>query len=123
MKLRKLLVTFVLLACGLWASADSTIVTTVDSQPQAGLIEKMTFDKQNPDMVTLHFADGQTLAVDLALVSVSLDHSGNTAIEEIIANPEMKSGVYNLKGQRVADTPEGLAPGVYVSNGVKILVK
>ena len=123
MKLRKLMVAFAFSACALWASADSTIATTVDSQPQAGLIEKMTFDNQEPDMVTLHFADGQTLKADLELVSVSLDHSGNTAIDEILADPAKVSGVYNLKGQRVADSPEGLAPGVYVSNGIKILVK
>ena len=52
-----------------------------------------------------------------------------TAIGELVISPEAANrygkndGVYNLQGQRVGNTTEGLPSGIYIVNGKKILVK
>ncbi len=59
----------------------------------------------------------------MSLVSVTLSHEDKSALDNILADPEKSSGVYNLRGQRIADTPDGLKEGVYIINGQKVLVK
>lgn len=105
-------------ATALWA--DTKVVTTVNGTPETRELVKITFDGDN---VILNFADNTTDRADMSLVTVALTHDEQTAIDEIIADPSKANGVYNLKGQRVADTPEGLAPGIYIVNGQKVLVK
>lgn len=113
-----------LLACGTLADrAESLLTTIVDGVPETRELARMTFDTKAPDTVTLHFADASTLDADISLVSLLYDHSGNSAIEEITAGPKTAPGVYNIKGQRVADTAEGLTPGLYIINGQKAIVK
>jgi|GEM_PF-898095 len=113
-----------LLACGTLADrAESLLTTIVDGVPETRDLVKMTFDAKDPDIVTLHFADATTLDADMSLVNVLYDHSGSSAIEEITAESQANPGVYNLKGQRVADSAEGLVPGFYIINGQKTLVK
>ena len=52
-----------------------------------------------------------------------------TAIGELIIGPEAanrygkNNGVYNLQGQRVGNTTEGLPSGIYIVNGRKYVVK
>lgn len=124
MKTPRLVLAAVLAAGALTAGARTTVTTVVDGVSETRELVRMTFDKADPATVTLHFADNSTLAADIALVNVALDHTGTSAIDEIISVSERSSGVYNLKGQRVADTPDAsLAPGVYITNGQKILVK
>ncbi|MDE6417636.1 MAG: hypothetical protein K2K49_00295 [Duncaniella sp.] len=122
MKTRLLMVAAVA-ACALAGRADSTLTTIVDGVPETRELVKMTLDPKDPDNVTLHFADASTLAADLSLVSVLFDHSGNSLVEEILATPELHPGVYNLKGQRLGDSADGLMPGLYIVNGQKTLVK
>ena len=105
-------------AVAMWA--DSKIVTTVGGTPETRELVRITFDGDN---VILNFSDDTTLSADMSEVAVNLTHDEQTAIDQIIADPVKKSGVYNLKGQRVADTPEGLKAGVYIVNGQKVLVK
>ncbi|MDE6205024.1 MAG: hypothetical protein K2F66_02760 [Duncaniella sp.] len=100
--------------------ADSKIVTTVGGSPETRELVRITFDG---DDVILNFSDNTTLSADMAEVAVTLTHDEQTAIDQIIADPVKKSWVYNLKGQRVADTPEGLKAGIYIVNGQKVLVK
>ena len=52
-----------------------------------------------------------------------------TAIGELIVGPEAtnrygkNNGVYNLQGQRVGNTTEGLPSGIYIVNGRKHVVR
>ena len=52
-----------------------------------------------------------------------------TAIGELIISPEAtnrygkNNGVYNLQGQRVGNTTEGLPSGIYIVNGRKHVVR
>lgn len=117
----------VLSVCGvLAAKADSTVVTTVNGNPEMRELVRITFDG---DYAILNFADNTTETADMSLVSVTLSHEDKTAIDEIIADPQKTRGVrgvrgvYNLRGQRIADTPDGLKEGIYIVNGQKVLVK
>ena len=55
--------------------------------------------------------------------------AGLTAIGELIVGPEAanrygkNNGVYNLQGQRVGNTTEGLPSGIYIVNGRKHVVR
>lgn len=109
-----------LYGCPLSAKADSKVSTVIDGREDARILSKITFDGDN---VTLTFDDSTTLTSDMNLVSVTLDHTEANAVNGIINDTAKPTGVYNLKGQRIADTPEGLKPGVYIANGQKILVK
>lgn len=120
MKPIRLAVMAMFCGCSLAALADSTVTTTVDGQTDSRTLSKITFDGNN---VTLTFDDASTLTADMSLVSVALDHTNATALNELLNDSSKPSGVYNLKGQRIAETPAGLEPGVYISNGQKILVK
>ncbi|MCM1164173.1 MAG: hypothetical protein NC339_08000 [Muribaculaceae bacterium] len=119
------LITFgLMLAAGVFtASADVTITTVVDGVTETRSLSSMTFDNADPTTVTLHFDDASTLVADISLVTVAIDYSGSTAIEDIVATSATQAGVWNLKGQRVADSLEGLSTGVYITNGKKVLVK
>ena len=45
-------------------------------------------------------------------------------ISTVEMDPQVKQkGVYNLNGQRVADSTEGLSRGVYIVNGRKVVIK
>ncbi len=113
-----------LMGSSLTAMADSVLTTMVDGVSETRELVKMTFDAADPATVTLHFADNSTLVADIALVNVAIDHTGGSAIDEVIAASKPLPGVYNLKGERVAETLDAtLAPGVYINNGRKILVK
>ena len=48
-----------------------------------------------------------------------------TAISDLRQAPVARfaEGVYNLRGQKVGDTLQGLQPGLYIVNGKKIVIK
>lgn len=124
MKIKFPVLVAAVLCSSLTAMADSVLTTMVDGVRETRELVKMTFDTADPASVTLHFADNSTLVADIALVNVAIDHSGQTAIDEVIAASKNLPGVYNLKGERVAETLDAtLVPGVYINNGRKILVK
>jgi len=100
--------------------ADSKVVTTVNGTPETRELVRITFDGDN---VVLNFSDDSTCLADMSEVAVALTHDEQTAIDQIIADPTKPTGVYNLKGQRIADTPDGLKLGVYIVNGQKVLVR
>ena len=50
--------------------------------------------------------------------SISFTELAPEAIQAIRAN-----GVYNLNGQKVANTTDGLPKGIYIVNGQKTIVK
>ena len=110
-----------IMLCGAsYAHAESKVVTTVNGTPENRELVRITFDGDN---AILSFADNTTETADMSLVSVSLNHDDSSALDAIIADPEKPAGLYNLRGERVADTPEGLTKGIYIVNGQKMLVK
>lgn len=101
-------------------SAESSVVTTINGNPETRELVRITFDGDN---AILNFADNTAETVEMSLVKISIGQEDKTAIDAIIADPEKPCGIYNLRGQRIADTPEGLKEGIYIINGQKVFVK
>lgn len=57
------------------------------------------------------------------LTNVKLYTDKESGVESVEAAPVQAAGVYNLMGVKVADSIEGVAPGLYIANGKKVLVK
>ena len=120
-KLLRLSICLAALCPALSVMAESKVVTTVNGTAETRELVRITFDG---DYAILNFADNSTETADMSLVSVTLSHDDdNTALKNILSNPQKARGVYNLRGQRIADTPEGLKEGIYIVNGQKVLVK
>lgn len=48
---------------------------------------------------------------------------GSVGVESLINEGNLDGAVYNLNGVKVGESLEGLAPGIYILNGHKVLVK
>lgn len=102
------------------ALAETEITTVVNGKPVAKQLTKLTFDS---DFVTLNFSDNTSQTVEMEAVIILLDHEATSALDKITADPSKSTGVYNLKGQYLGKTPEGLTHGIYIINGQKVCVK
>lgn len=102
------------------ALADSKVTTVIDGRQIPKDLTKLTFSDKT---VTLTFSDNSTEIADMSLVSITIDHSSQSAITEVIADPKKATGVYNLKGQYLGESPKNLQSGFYIVNGEKIYVK
>lgn len=100
--------------------ADSKVTTVIDGRQIQKDLTKLTFSDKT---VTLTFSDNSTEIADMSLVSITIDHSSQSAITEVIADPKKATGVYNLKGQYLGKSPKNLQSGFYIVNGEKIYVK
>lgn len=113
-----------LLGCGillpLSAQGAFNITTLLNGSPAKGQLTEIAFDG---DMVNLTFGDGSTATADMQEVSISIIYSESSALEAVEADSSLPTGVFNLKGERIAESTDGLAPGLYISNGKKIIVK
>lgn len=109
-----------MLCCASAVWADSKIITTVNGTPETRDLVTITFDDDN---VILNYSDNTTDRVEMKLVNITLIHDEQSSLKEILTDKDLPAGVYNLKGQRIADTPEGLKEGIYIINGHKMLVK
>ena len=99
--------------------ADSKITTTIDGQEVNKELTKLSFDDGN---VILTFSDNTTETAPMNMVSISIDHA-QSSIDQIITDPKKANGVYNLKGQYLGETPQGLKQGIYNVNTQKIYVR
>lgn len=102
------------------AQGALNITTLLNGSPAKGQLTEIAFDG---DMVNLTFGDGSTASADMQEVSISINYSVSSILEAVGTDASLPTGVFNLKGERVADNAEDLAPGLYISNGKKILVK
>ncbi len=101
--------------------AVEEFVTTVDGVAVTGkVITSIVFDGDN---LRLTYSDFSSETVDMSLVSVIIGHEAGSGITDVVSDVPAQSGVYNVRGQRVADTPDGLLPGLYIVNGEKIYVR
>ncbi len=110
-----------LLTC-LSAEAETKQTVTINGVTSELAVTTITFDGDN---VTLTFSDNTTQTEDMADVSIALEYSTSDGITEVLQT-ELAEGdqrVYNLKGQLVGNSLEGLRKGIYITNGKKVVVK
>ena len=112
-----------LLACMLTTAvyADNRQTVKVDGQVIDKTITEITFEGDN---VTLNYTDNTSDMMDRSLVSLSFGYGESTGIGQVEQLKEALQGkVYNLNGQLVGNSVEGLSKGVYIVNGKKVIIK
>ena len=83
-------------------------------------ISEITFDGDN---VVLHYADNSSDQADMSLVTLSFSYT-TTGISQVEGIKKALQGkVYNLQGQCVGSSLQGLSKGVYIINGKKVIIK
>lgn len=83
-------------------------------------ISEITFDGDN---VVLHYADDSSDQADMSLVTLSFSYT-TTGISQVEGIKKALQGkVYNLQGQCVGSSLQGLSKGVYIINGKKVIIK
>lgn len=101
--------------------ADNKQTVTINGQTVNKTVTEITFDGDN---VTLLFSDNSSQAEDMSLVKLTFSYDGSTGINQVESLKEALRGkVYNLNGQLVGTSTEGLAKGVYIVNGKKVIIK
>ena len=113
----------ILLACLLSTVvyADNKQSIKVDGQVIDKTITEITFDDDN---VTLRYADNSSDTMDMSLVSLSFTYGTSAGIHQVEQLKEALQGkVFNLNGQLVGNSVEGLSKGVYIVNGKKVIIK
>ena len=74
--------------------------------------------------VTLNYADNSSETKDMSLVSLSFSYDSTTGINKIEeVKKSLQGKVFNLNGQLVGNSLEGLSKGIYIVNGKKVIIK
>lgn len=110
------------LLSGSVACADTGQTVRVNGSVIDKFVTELTFSGDN---VTMTFSDG-TQTEDMSLVTIDLTYTDDTTTgvyEFENKNTQDNLRVYNLNGQYVGNSLEGLAKGVYVVNGKKVVKK
>ena len=122
MKQLRLILVIILSACwiGSWAKGEQTI--TINGLTIGKSAKKITFSGEKA-MVT--YADGSKQTENMGLIQLSFTYSTNGGIKKIETTGQklVDTRVYNLNGQYVGTTLNGLSKGVYIVNGKKVVVK
>lgn len=120
MNIAKTLLCTIAVAASQNALADTEITLLINGEPVAKELTKLTFDS---DLVTLTFSDNSSQTTEMGAVRILIDHEASSALESIQADASKTKGVYNIKGQYLGETPEGLQHGIYIINGQKVCIK
>ncbi len=109
------------LAC-LPTMAESKQTVTINGVVSELSIKKITFDG---DQLTMTFTDGTTQTEDVTALNVAISYYTSTAISatDAVESEPKAQRVYNINGQLVGNTTDGLPKGVYVAGGKKFVVK
>lgn len=122
MKQLRLILVIILSACwiGSWAEGKQTI--TINGLTIGKSAKKITFFGEKA-MIT--YADGSKQTENMGLIQLSFTYSTNGGIKKIETADQklVDTQVYNLNGQYVGTTLNGLSKGVYIVNGKKVVVK
>lgn len=103
------------------AFAENKQTVTIDSQAVGKTVKEITFDGDN---VILSYSDNTSDTKDMSLVSLAFTYDGTTGIDQVETTEKALQGkVFNLNGQYVGTSTEGLAKGVYIVNGKKVIIK
>lgn len=114
---------YLLLLAGMLSTAvfaDNKQTVKIDGQVIEKTISEITFDGDN---VVLHYADNTSDPADMSLVTLSFTYqtTGISQVEGI--KKALRGKVYNLQGQYVGSSLQGLSKGVYIINGKKVIIK
>lgn len=104
------------------ACADTGQTVRVNGSEIDKFVTELTFSGDN---VTMTFSYG-TQTEDMSLVTIDLTYTDDTTTgvyEFENKNTQDNLRVYNLNGQYVGNSLEGLDKGVYVVNGKKVVKK
>lgn len=122
MKNKALFALLAALLSGSVACADTGQTVRVNGSVIDKFVTELTFSGDN---VTMIFSDG-TQTEDMSLVTIDLTYTDDTTTgvyEFENKNTQDNLRVYNLNGQYVGNSLEGLAKGVYLVNGKKVVKK
>ena len=115
---------YFLLMAGLLATsayADNKQTVTIDGSVVGKTVKEITFDGDN---VILSYSDNTPDTKDMSLVTLAFTYDTGTGINQVeTAQKALQGKVYNLNGQLVGTSTEGLAKGVYIVNGKKVIIK
>ena len=118
MKKAYLLLLAGMLSTAVFAGNKQTV--TIDGQVIEKTISEITFDGDN---VVLHYADNSSDQADMSRVTLSFSYT-TTGISQVEGIKKALQGkVYNLQGQCVGSSLQGLSKGVYIINGKKVIIK
>lgn len=114
---------YLLLLAGMLSTAvfaDNKQTVTIGGQVIEKTISEITFDGDN---VVLHYADNSSDQADMSQVTLSFSYT-TTGISQVEGIKKALQGkVYNLQGQFVGSSLQGLSKGVYIINGKKVIIK
>lgn len=103
------------------ANADTKQTVVVDGATVNNSVTRLTFSGDN---VVMTFADNTQQTADMSLVSIALEYTPtSTAIDKVTEGTNTVKRVYNLNGQYVGNTTAGLAKGIYIVNGKKMVIR
>ena len=118
MKKAYLLLLAGMLSTAVFAGSKQTV--KIDGQVIDKTVTEITFDGDN---VVLHYADNSSGQADMSLVTLSFSYT-TTDISQVEGIKKALQGkVYNLQGQYVGSSLQGLSKGVYIINGKKVIIK
>lgn len=107
-----------MLSTAVFAGSKQTI--KIDGQIIEKTVSEITFDGDN---VVLQYADNTSDQADMSLVTLSFTYqtTGISQVEDI--KKALRGKFYNLQGQYVGSSLQGLSKGVYIINGKKVIIK
>lgn len=118
MKKAYLLLLAGMLSTAVFAGNKQTV--KIEGQVIEKTVSEITFDGDN---VVLHYADNSSDPADMSLVTLSFSYT-TTGISQVEGIKKALQGkVYNLQGQFVGSSLQGLSKGVYIINGKKVIIK
>lgn len=119
MKKAYLLLLAGMLSTAVFAGSKQTV--KIDGQVIDKTVTEITFDGDN---VVLQYSDNTSDQADMSLVTLSFSYSTTTGISQVEGIKQALQGkVYNLQGQCVGSSLQGLSKGVYIINGKKVIIK
>ena len=118
MKKAYLLLLAGMLSTAVFAGSKQTV--KIAGQVIEKTVSEITFDGDN---VVLQYADNTSDQADMSLVTLSFTYqtTGISQVEDI--KKALRGKVYNLQGQYVGSSLQGLSKGVYMINGKKVIIK
>ena len=107
-----------MLSTAVFAGSKQTV--KIDGQLIEKTVSEITFDGDN---VVLQYSDNTSNQADMSLVTLSFTYqtTGISQIEDI--KKALQGKVYNLQGQYVGSSLQGLSKGIYIHNGKKVIIK
>lgn len=118
MKKAYLLLLAGMLSTAVFAGSKQTV--KIEGKVIEKTISEITFDGDN---VVLQYSDNTSDQTDMSLVTLSFTYqtTGISQVEDI--KKALQGKVYNLQGQYVGSSLQGLSKGVYIINGKKVIIK